>query len=152
MALVGLVVVVACSVTSPATAPGGTAIWGGLTYEPEVWEVGADETGDLLTNQLDPGCTLRLIKGGSDLRPGWSADSFILILGPNSFAVFEVASPDGPEYVNYFYQSGDLTLNSGGFQLTLPASEVEACSESAEELLATLDPQGLVVPTSTASG
>ncbi len=152
LALVALLVAVACSVTSPGTAPGGTATWRGLTYDPEEWQVGADDSGELLTNLIDPACSLRFVKGGSDLPPGWSVVTSILALGPNTFETFEVASAAGAEYVNYFYQGADPTVNLGGFQLSLPSAEAESCSASAEQLLATLDPQGMVVPTSTASG
>ncbi len=152
LALVALIVVVACSVTSPGLAPGGAATWSGLTYDSEAWQVGADESGELLSNLRDPGCSLRFIKGGSDLPPGWSVVTSSERLGPNTFEIFEVASPDSAEYVNYFYDSGDPTENLGGFQLTLSSADAEMCTSSAEDLLATLDPHGLVVPTSTASG
>jgi len=152
LALVALIVFVACSVTSPGTTPGGTATWSGLTYDPDQWQVGSDPSGEFLASLLDPACSLRLIKGGSDLPPGWSVDTSADTFGPNTFEIFEVASTEGAEYVNYFYESGDPTVNLGGFQLTLPSSEAETCSGSAEELLATLDPQGLVVPTGTATG
>ena len=152
LALVALIVFVACSVTSSGTAPGGTATWSGLTYDPDQWQVGADASGESLANLLDPACSLRFIQGGSDLPPGWSVRTSTDTFGPNAFEIWEVASPEGAEYVNYFYESGDSTVNLGGFQLTLSSSEAETCSTSAEELLATLDPQGLVVPTGTAAG
>jgi hypothetical protein len=75
-----------------------------------------------------------------------------ITLGPNRYETFEVSSPDRVEYVNYFYEAGDPTVNLGGFQVSLPSSGAQTCSDSAEALLATLDPQGLIIPTGTAAG
>src|SRR3970040_1904990 len=71
LALVALIVFVACSVPSSGTAPGGTATWSGLTYDPDQWQVGADASGESLANLLDPAGSLRFIQGGSELPPGW---------------------------------------------------------------------------------
>lgn len=143
-----LILLVACT----ATTGDGTRTWSGLEYEPAEWQVVTNESGELLTNLPDAACSLRLIKGGSDLPPDWSVETSNVTLGPNGFEVFEVASPDRVEYVNYFYQAGDPTVNLGGFQLSLPTSGAQTCSASAEGLLATLDPQGLILPTATAAG
>jgi hypothetical protein len=143
-----LILLVGCT----ATTGGGIQTWYGLEYDPAEWQVVTSESGELLTDLLDAACSLRLIKGGSDLPPEWSVETSSVTLGSNRFEVFEVASPDRAEYVNYFYEAGDPTVNLGGFQLSLPASGAQTCSDSAEGLLATLDPQGLILPTATAAG
>ena len=143
-----LILLAGCSFTTSQD----TRTWYGLEYDPADWQVVTNESGELLTNLLDPACSLRLIKGGSDLPPEWSVETSSVTLGPNRFEVFEVASPDRAEYVNYFYEAGDPTVNLGGFQLSLPTSGAQTCSDSAEGLLATLDPQGLILPTATAAG
>jgi hypothetical protein len=130
----------------------GTQTWFGLEYDPAEWHVLANESGEVLANLLDPACSLRLVRGGSDLPPGWSVETASITLGPNRYETFEVSSPDRVEYVNYFYEAGDPTVNLGGFQVSLPSSGAQTCSDSAEPLLATLDPQGLIIPTGTAAG
>ena len=79
-------------------------------------------------------------------------DTSTVTLGPSVFEVFEVASPDRAEYANYLYEAGHPVANPGGFQLALLAPGTETCSGAAEELLATLDAQALVLPTGTPAG
>ena len=139
-----------CQLTRPSPAPQTQTLevsnWMGLQFNVETWELTEVEDSSYLAHKSVAGCEISYILGGSDLPPEWTVEKGFETLGSNSFKTFRVGTGSQLRYVNYFYDTGDPGLNLGGFQVRSQTT-IDECIRSAEDLLRTLDPSGLVIPT-----
>ena len=143
----------ACALLQPSPAEDEDKIveWNGLRADARRWAPGIEQGKEVLRHLSSEGCLVEMIRGGSDVPPDWSVDKSWTSLGDVGYETFEVRSPDGIEYVNYFFQPSGEPVNIGGFQVR-PGMEIVTCIEAAEALLSTLDPEGLRLRTPTPAG
>jgi hypothetical protein len=151
--MVPLTLMVGCALFNPdkESPEEGDFIWNGLQVESREWasEVGQGEK--VLRHISYEGCFLEMIRGGSDVPPDWSVAKSRTTLGEIGYEVFEVSSPEGIQYVNYFYRPGEEFVNIGGFRVR-PGPDPVHCIEAAEALFSTLNPEGLRLRTPTPAG
>lgn len=150
-AAVCLLAAASCVARQAAPTQEANSRWNGLQPNPEAWAVGSQGGEEVLQHLSLDGCLVRMIRGGSDVPPGWTVENGWRSLGEIGYNTFEVRSAEGLLYVNYFYQPGGEPVNIGGFQVR-PGAVPDACIAATEEVLSSLNPEGLVFLRPLSSG